>query len=614
MVDSVSEFKSKYQLDCVFVPPRSKHWVYCRYSDADKQDVRSIQQQVMAARELAARGGHEIPDDCVFADEGVRGWILERPELNRLIKLLERFAGCCTDLYVFGVDRMSRDAEDALYLQKLFSYYGVRVHYIADGMMSDQPNFQLNHIIKAAFAEEFGRNLGANTKRGQRWQMEKGCMAGPKVYGYDHIMQQAEGGPEHPHWQDADKDLVINSYEAAVVRMIYRLYQSGLGYNRVAQHLNKEGFVSPRKPTKHTKRLWRDGSVRVILSNIRYTGVVLHGVTQAVRHPETRKVTNRVRPESEWKRYLRPDLEIIPLEEFETVQRLRKERDKLDGRRKGGRDRANGVNPWSGLLHCPCGGHYILFQPGTYKCAVAHRGGNCKNHTKIKRDDFGKYMLEVLVRLVRESRSFEPMVDSLMAEIQHQIDEAERLAAARQGSRDSAREKLTEVDRRLTNLVLAFERNPDSSLLDARLRELEAEKKLLVKEIEAATPPPMAAVLSRAEVSAFLSDALENLHGVLSANPEHLRDELHKRVQKLVLVPITFEGSPAVEITGDLALFSGEEGKMLCSNGSTSAEHLEPKLDLSGVIVKMDTKGNVQRVVHQLDNVGAPVGQLRLAA
>lgn len=124
-------------------------------------------------------------------------------------------------------------------------------------------------------------------------------MAGPKVYGYDHIMRQGEGGPENPHWVDADKDLVINSYEAAVVRLIYRLYRVGLGYNKVAEYLNNEGFESPRKPTKHQVRLWQTGSVRTILGNIRYTGVVRHGVTVAVRHPVTRKIRNKVRPESE---------------------------------------------------------------------------------------------------------------------------------------------------------------------------------------------------------------------------------------------------------------------------------------------------------------------------
>jgi hypothetical protein len=64
--------------------PSAPVWFYGRYSDAEMQSKSSIDQQIKACRDAAAKENADIPDDCVFADHGIRGAEENRPELNRL--------------------------------------------------------------------------------------------------------------------------------------------------------------------------------------------------------------------------------------------------------------------------------------------------------------------------------------------------------------------------------------------------------------------------------------------------------------------------------------------------------------------------------------------------
>ena len=68
-------------------------------------------------------------------------------------------------------------------------------------------------------------------------------------------------------------DLVINEKEAKVVRQIYHLpVEEGYGTNRVAQCLNDHGIKTKRDTT-----LWRGTSIRAIVGNTIYKGVLHFG-------------------------------------------------------------------------------------------------------------------------------------------------------------------------------------------------------------------------------------------------------------------------------------------------------------------------------------------------
>jgi DNA invertase Pin-like site-specific DNA recombinase len=596
--------------------PTGSAWFLGRYSDDDLQKESSIDQQLLACREGARKNGHEIPDDSVFADAGVRGWKSDRPAISKLKELVKSGIAKPTDLYVFDTSRAFRDVEYAVGFRKFCEYHKIRLHFVANGMVSGTPGFNLVHTFRAVLDEEHSTTLGYNVKRGQRDQFEKGFYALARTYGYDHvdIVNPAYADSFDRRHRDGVR-LVINPAQAEVIRHIFRLYRLGQGYDTIARHLNELGIRSPRRPTKNAVRLWGTSSVRTILANDRYTGIVRLGVHESLKERATDVIKHFKRPESEWRVAHDESIRIISDEDFASVQQIRKERDTLGVHRKtGGFNKAKGIYPWSGILECgECEGTMNIHQPNTYICSTAHRGGACSNKIRLNREGFQKQMLDLLVRLVRESRSFDRIVDSVMKEVLRQQAEARKRAVVHAEGRASAQEKLLSVDRDISNLVIALSRIPDSEAISSRLAELEAERKILAPLV-AAPQSATEVAIDRKEVAEYLSKALENLADLLAKDPLTCRDEIRKRVKKLVLTPSTFEGHAALRITGDLRLFQDGDMKMLCRNVHIPTEHFRPVLNLTGLVVKLEANGKVLRVGRLSSEADDVAGSLLLAA
>ena len=87
-------------------------------------------------------------------------------------------------------------------------------------------------------------------------------MAQRKCYGYD---------------VGADSELVINPYEAAVIRWIFDQYLSGSSLGTIAVGLEKKGILSPTGKAK-----WNREALNKLLSNEKYTGRVLLQKTVSV--------------------------------------------------------------------------------------------------------------------------------------------------------------------------------------------------------------------------------------------------------------------------------------------------------------------------------------------
>lgn len=95
-------------------------------------------------------------------------------------------------------------------------------------------------------------------------------------------------------------DLVVNETEAAVVRIIFDKYvHEGFGAQRIATYLNKQGYRA------RTGKMWHHASIRGIVCNLTYTGVLRCGESRSQELPH---------------------LQIISPELFEAAQHIRTSR------------------------------------------------------------------------------------------------------------------------------------------------------------------------------------------------------------------------------------------------------------------------------------------------
>ncbi|MCX8065183.1 MAG: recombinase family protein [Candidatus Hydrogenedentes bacterium] len=104
---------------------------------------------------------------------------------------------------------------------------------------------------------------GERVKKGQLASVQQGRYGtGPAPYGY------RRGGP-------GEKPLVIDDYEAEIVRMIFREYVRTKSTGKVVEYLHSKGIY-----TRQGKK-WSRQAISIILSNRTYRGRVCFGGIEA---------------------------------------------------------------------------------------------------------------------------------------------------------------------------------------------------------------------------------------------------------------------------------------------------------------------------------------------
>ena len=192
--------------------------------------------------------------------------------------------------------------------------------------------------LLAMYAEEEARSASEN----QRWRIQKlydqGKPAGGHVFGYRLVGDKFEIVPE----------------EAEIVKEIFALYFSGMGYAKIARTLIERGIASCFGGT------WSSASVRDILLNEKYTGDLLlqKYFREDFRTKKDRKNTGELR-----KVYVKNSHDaIIDRQTFQAVQQEIEHRSarqmEIMAHRTVGHE--NSGKLFTGLISCGCcGGTYV---------------------------------------------------------------------------------------------------------------------------------------------------------------------------------------------------------------------------------------------------------------
>ena len=131
---------------------------------------------------------------------------------------------------------------------------GVEVRFEKEHINSMSGDGELMLTILASFAQEESRSLSENCKWGIRKRFEKGIPNGHfRVYGY--------------RWEG--DDLIIVPEEAEIVRRIFQNFLDGKSRLETEREFAAEGIT-----TREGCR-WVDSNIKVVLTNVTYTGNLL---------------------------------------------------------------------------------------------------------------------------------------------------------------------------------------------------------------------------------------------------------------------------------------------------------------------------------------------------
>lgn len=277
------------------MPRLMKVAAYARVSMETERLQHSLSAQISYYSELIQKhAGWQYVG--VYADDGISGTkISRRDEFQRMIEDCE--GGKIDIILTKSISRFARNTVDLLNTVRRLKELGVSVRFEKENIDSLSEDGELMLTLLVSFAQEEIRSLSENVKWGTVKRFQKGVPNGQmRIFGYE--------------WQDGQ--LTIIPDEADIIHWMYGEYMRGASRIEIGRALNEKGIFTRQG------KLWVDSNVKVVLTNITYTGNLLFQKEYTVDPITKKKRKNRGElPQF----YVENTHEaIIPLEEFQRVQ------------------------------------------------------------------------------------------------------------------------------------------------------------------------------------------------------------------------------------------------------------------------------------------------------
>lgn len=247
--------------------------IYCRISkEKENGNDCSINDQKKTGIELAEKLNVNFE---VYIDEGISGIlpIDQRPSLNSLLD--DIYSGKIHSVFVYDQSRLERSPEARFALNKVFKDEEIKL-YTESGLVGTdiESEFQgdLLSVINNFQVKLMSKKIKSVLKR----NLSDGKVHAIPPYGYV---------------KGENNLMVVDEVQSEVIKRIYDLSLQGIGTNKIAELLNKDGVptkynlfnkgtvsvknkytneISTRNKTEVT---WNGGTIRNILTNTTYKGI-----------------------------------------------------------------------------------------------------------------------------------------------------------------------------------------------------------------------------------------------------------------------------------------------------------------------------------------------------
>ncbi|MFI5307573.1 MAG: recombinase family protein [Polyangiales bacterium] len=420
--------------------------VYCRYS-TDKQNPRSIEDQLRVCREHVERLGGSLSDELVFTDAGVSGTSLIRPGFQAMHEAvrMRRVDVVVTE----DLSRIGRDVGNNDRVFKQFRSWGARLLSVNDSIDSADENAKFFSTIKSAMAEGYIDEIKKRTRRGLQSLHLAGMHTGGRVFGYRSTPAPDGSGR---------KRLEVDDAQAAIVRRIFTEYVAGNAMRAIAERLNGDGIESPRRGR------WTHLTLRAMLRNEIYVGRVVFNRRQWDRDSETGKRRKTERARSEWRCTERQELRIIDVETWEAAQD--RARTVEVTYRQGARPKRG--YPLSGLLVCGTCGEALTVNGGGryYACGGRKKGHGCANRESFREQSLRRWILDH----IRDTAGAPSLLEELRAKWAASTGDRDRAIRAELAERRAA---LTRTETQISKLLDLMLEGSATPSVQAKLREKE---------------------------------------------------------------------------------------------------------------------------------------------
>lgn len=376
---------------------------YVRLSrDDDKRNYVSIENQMLIIRQYAAK--RNIVVDRWYEDDGVSGYIFDRPGFNQLMKDLDKDID---RVFVKDFSRLGRHNAKVLLLLDEFQERGKQLIVIDDAYDSFHTDDDTIGI-KTWYNERYVKDTSKKIRRALGARQKEGTLMTQPPFGYKR--------------NEKNKAMIeIVPKEAEYVKMVYDLYLKGSGYRKIAAYLTENHVPTPSmirhdreleegRPTKRkVTSEWSDGMVKDILDNDFYIGTFrLHKRERVTIHGKDKRV-----PKENQNIFENHHPSVIDKMTFDLVQEVKEKRVKNHYRGSRGQWAGTEIpNPFGSCLFCKdCGSRLTPIVRKTtsrerkyYICSTYNTKGRryCSKAHLIEEQDLMEDVVNY-IRLCRDS-------------------------------------------------------------------------------------------------------------------------------------------------------------------------------------------------------------------
>ena len=423
--------------------------IYVRVStEMQSAEGYSIDGQINQIKEYCNFHHFEVKD--IYADRGISGKSMNRPELQRMLK--DANEGHIDCVMVYKTNRLARNTSDLLKIVEDLHKQNVEFFSLSERMEVNTSSGKLMLQILASFSEFERNNIVENVFMGQTRRAQEGYYQGNLPLGYDKI-------PDSKH------ELMINQHEANIVKYIFESYAKGHGYRKMANALNHKGYVTKKGNPFNTS------AIAYILSNPFYIGKIQFAKYKDWNE-KRRKGLNDNPVVADGKHS-----PIISQELWDKVQARKKQVSKKP------QVHGKGTNILTGLISCPkCSASMSAstttntLKDGTkkriryYSCSnFRNKGSKVCSANSVRADVIEKYVMDQILEIVKSDKVINQVVERVNKGKQVDIAALNHDIAYKQ-------QQFDEVHAKLDNLIKTIEDNPDlTSALKPTIHQYETQ-------------------------------------------------------------------------------------------------------------------------------------------
>jgi site-specific DNA recombinase len=421
--------------------------LYARVSSEQQAQQATVESQVAALKEQAAKEGYIVLPGDIYVDNGYSGASLLRPALERLRDSVA--SGGVDLIYVHSPDRLARRYAYQVLLLDEFMQQGTEVKFL-NGPSGESAEDELLLQVQGMIAEYERAKILERSRRGKIHRAREGlvnCLAGAP-YGYLYI-RKTDSEP-------ARYEILL--HEAKIVRQVFEwLVEEQRSIGEIVKTLNRE-----KVPTRNGASRWGRSTVWAMLRNPAYMGKAAYGKTEATERrqilrpirgknsvPRRSKSSVRDRPREEW-----ISIDVPPIISADMYQAAHEQLER--NRRLSQRNNRGKRYLLQGLIVCAqCGYAYygkrvtrsfdkVRYQWSYYRCvgtdSYRFAGGRVCENKQVRVDQLDGYVWETVKNFLKNPKrlfdewSRRSEADGLNADLRQQRDEIARLLVKQERS------------------------------------------------------------------------------------------------------------------------------------------------------------------------------------